>query len=75
MSKAKKIWIVGNYLLGCATLGAGLGYGVAVIVDTVQKHIRHKKVEKAIKNLGTMIERLKDLQEMHETDTEDSEET
>lgn len=46
--KIATAFVVTMYWLGCATLGAGIGYGVCAINGIIQEHARHRRIMDAL---------------------------
>lgn len=69
-------FVVTMYWLGCATLGAGIGYGGYVINETVKEYVRHRRIMDALNALVVLNQTQMLIQEqIDEPKTENSEGT
>ena len=69
-------FVCAMYWLGCATLGAGIGYGGYVINETIKEYVRHRRMMDAIKALEVLNQTQMLIQErIDEPKTENSEGT
>ena len=69
-------FVVTMYWLGCATLGAGLGYSAYAVSETVREYKQHKKMKMALDELTALCKAQELVQNrIDEIQTKNSEET
>lgn len=72
--KIATAFVVTMYWLGCAALGAGIGYGVCAINGIIQEHARHRRITDALNALEVLNQTQTLIQkQIDEPKTEESE--